>query len=138
MLIIKILIMNDILEIVFSLELIHLFVYFIQCLYSFKRLEVYSSPLFLLMTNIVFTVNHLVTLYFYTFTICFNHTLDVFNLLIQGYYNLLSVLITSFLSYPTCLICIFGLGISLFFINEILKTLLKYNNHKIIKKNNAI
>ena len=30
--------MNEILEIVFSLELIHLFVYFIQCLYSFKRL----------------------------------------------------------------------------------------------------
>ena len=127
------LIMNKILEIIFSFELIHLFVYFIQCLYSFKRLAVYSSPLFLLMTNIVFTVNHLVTLYFYTFTTCFNHTLDIFNLLIQGYYNLLGILITSFLSYPTCLICIFGLGISLFFINEILKTLLKYNNHKMIK-----
>ena len=127
--------MNDILEIVFSLELIHLFVYYIQCLYGFKRLTVYSSPLFILMTNIVFTVDHLVTLYFYTFITCFNHALDILNLLIQGYFNLLGLLITNFLSYPTCLICIFGLGISLFFINEILKTLLKYNNHKVIKNN---
>ena len=86
--------------------------------------KIWIPPMMGLLNNVVFTVNHLVTLYFYTFITCFTNCLVILNSLIYGYYHLLEILIIMFLHFPTNIICIFGLGISLHYINKILKTLL--------------
>lgn len=92
--------------------------------------KIWIPPMMNLLNNVVFTVNHLVTLYFYTFITCFCECLVILNSLIYGYFHLLEILIKMFLHFPTNIICIFGLGVSLHYINIILKTLLSIKSIK--------
>ena len=92
--------------------------------------KIWIPPMMNLLNNVVFTVNHLVTLYFYTFITCFCECLVILNSLIYGYFHLLEILIKMFLHFPTNIICIFGLGVSLHYINIILKTLLSMKSIK--------
>ena len=86
--------------------------------------KVWIPPMMGLLNHVVFTVDHLVTMYFITFTHCFCECLYILNSLIYGYYHLLAILIRCFLHFPTNIISIFGLWISLECVNKILKTLL--------------
>ena len=103
---------------------------YLNCNRDISEKKIWIPPMMGLLNNVVFTVNHLVTLYFYTFQYCFGECLLILNSLIYGYYHLLEILIIMFLHFPTNIISIFGLGISLYFIDEILKTIL---NRKSIK-----
>ena len=82
--------------------------------------SIWIPPMMTLLTHVVYTVNHLVTLYFITFNHCFCAALDTFNSLIYGYYHLLEHLITCFLHFPTNIIAVIGMGVALYFIYIIL------------------
>ncbi len=79
----------------------------------------YLPPLFGFLHNVCYVVDHLVMQYFYTFQYCFVQTLNTLNSLIYGYYNVLNILIISFLHFPTNIISIFGLAIALSFCTQI-------------------
>ena len=81
-----------------------------------KQQKIWIPPMMTLLTHVVYTVNHLVTLYFITFDHCFCAALNTLNSLIFGYYHLLEHLITCFLHFPTNIIAIFGMGIALYFV----------------------
>ena len=87
--------------------------------------QLWISPLFGLMNNIVMVVYLLVMEYFKTFRYCWIVILNALVMLIYGYYDLLKLLITSFLSYPTSYYSIFGLAIALFGCYYIVKELIK-------------
>lgn len=87
--------------------------------------QLWISPLFGLMNNIVMVVYLLVMEYFKTFRYCWLVILNALVILIYGYYDLLKLLITSFLSYPTIYYSIFGLAIALFGSYYIVKEFIK-------------
>ena len=102
--------------------------YYIILNYNNKEIndkKVWIPPMMGLLNNVVFTVNHLVTLYFYTFNHCFCECLLIIKVLITRYFYLLEILIMCFLHFPTNIISIGGMGVALYFINQILKTILK-------------
>lgn len=79
------------------------------------------GPLSHLFNNMVFVLDHLVSLYFFTFNNCFSNALCTLNSLIYGYFHLLEILIITFLHFPTNIICILGLYIALMFSYKIVK-----------------
>ena len=81
------------------------------------------GPLSVLFNNMVFVLDHLVSLYFFTFNNCYCQSLYILNSLIYGYYDVLKILIVTFLHFPTNIISIFGLYIALYFCNKIVKTI---------------
>lgn len=107
---------------IFFLEYEHLL-----CILNVKEKKIWIPPMMHLLNNVVFTVNHLVTMYFYTFIYCFCECLIVLKIMISRYFYLLEILIMCFLHFPTNLISIIGLGIALHHINQILKTILNRN-----------
>ena len=96
---------------------------------DYKINRKWIGPLSILFNNMVFVLDHLVSLYFYTFNNCFLNALSTLNSLIYGYYHLLEILIITFLHFPTNIICIVGLYISLMFSFKIIKCI--FNNKKI-------
>ena len=65
----------------------------------------------------------LVMEYFITFRYCWVVILNALIILIYGYYHLLEILITSFLTYPTIYYSIIGLAIALIGSYKIVKVL---------------
>ena len=105
------------------------FIFIIEYEYIFynndaNEKKIWIPPMMHLLNNVVFTVNHLVTMYFYTFIYCFCECLIVLKIMISRYFILLEILIFCFLHFPTNIICITGLGVSLYFANQIIKTIL--------------
>ena len=66
----------------------------------------------------------LVSEYFITFRYCWSKILEALVILIYGYYNLLSILITTFLVWPNNIICCITACILLNIVRLILKELL--------------
>ena len=91
--------------------------------------KLWIHPLFTLMNHIVSAVYLLVMEYFITFRYCWAVILNALIILIYGYYHLLEILITSFLTYPTIYYSILGLAIALIGSYNIIKVFVNKFNY---------
>ena len=91
--------------------------------------KLWIHPLFTLMNHIVSAVYLLVMEYFITFRYCWAVILNALIILIYGYYHLLEILITSFLTYPTIYYSILGLAIALIGSYNIIKVFVNKCNY---------
>ena len=91
--------------------------------------KLWIHPLFGLMNHIVSAVYLLVMEYFITFRYCWVVILNALIILIYGYYHLLEILITSFLTYPTIYYSILGLAIALIGSYNIIKVFVNKFNY---------
>jgi len=106
--------------------------------YNYKEEKLWINPLFELMNHIVSTVYFLVMEYFIVFKYCFCYTLNIFVILIYGYYHLLELLFEKILDYPTIIYSIMGMFLALYQCNNIIKNILNsidknLQNSEIIK-----
>tara|TARA_Y100001970_G_scaffold262594_1_gene347024 strand:+ start:176 stop:550 length:375 start_codon:yes stop_codon:yes gene_type:complete len=91
-----------------------------------KSKKIWIPPMMGLLHHVVYTVDHLVTMYFYTFIICFTACLDALCAMIFGYFHVLNILIVSFLHFPTNIISIFGMGVALHYCRDIIRIIFKH------------
>ena len=91
-----------------------------------KSKKIWIPPMMGLLHHVVYTVDHLVTMYFYTFIICFTGCLNALCVMIFGYFHVLNILIVSFLHFPTNIISIFGMGVALHYCRDIIRIIFKH------------
>jgi hypothetical protein len=97
---------------------------------DFKSKKIWIPPMMGLLHHVVYIVDHLVTMYFYTFIICFLGCLNALCVMIFGYFKVLNILIVSFLHFPTNIISIFGMGVALHYCRDIVRIIFKHElNH---------